>query len=121
MRLQFLFQRVLVDRARDRVHPGDVAHALRRQIGERLQLAEDVAGAELTERDLLAGRRLGADVDAAVGDQIEPLAGVAADDDLLAGLELVELRQCLEPVAILLVEDAEALGGDEREHARNAA
>src|SRR5207253_140282 len=99
MREQFVAQGVLRDRAHDGVLARDVADALR-QGCEGFHLAEKVPGAKLAEDDVAAAR-LRLYFDEAGDDQTDRVVGMTCREDLLARLELIELGDRLQPIAIL--------------------
>jgi hypothetical protein len=113
-RAQLVAQRILGDGAHDGLFARHVSHALG-QLGESLHLAEEVAGVELGEHHV-ALAAAGDQVDVAGDDEREPLRLLAAHQDLLAGLELVELGERLEAVAVARIEAGEALAVAERRH-----
>ena len=114
MREQLVPERILLDRAHDGALAGNVPHTFR-HLGERLDLAEQIARSELRERHV-AGLRLGAEVHAAGGDQVDACGVAPGDEDLVTRGELVELGERFEAVAVLAVELLEALAGREGEH-----
>ena len=73
------------------------------------------AWVELRERQV-AGLRLGAEVHAAGGDQVDAFRVAPGDEDFVTRRELVELGERFEAVAVPAVELLEALAGREGEH-----